>query len=153
MRNMVESVMGFVVLVVACLFVYLAYTTARIQTKDGYELSAAFFKVGGLKAGSDVRINGIKVGTVSSLDLDPETFEAVVRLTISGGLNLPTDTVAGISSEGILGGKYVSLTPGGEATVIVSGGRLQKVQNFRSLEDQVGEIIFLATGGQDARIP
>ncbi len=153
MRNMVESVMGFVVLVVAGLFVYLAYTTARIQTKDGYELSAAFFKVGGLKAGSDVRINGIKVGTVSSLDLDPETFEAVVRLTISGGLNLPTDTVAGISSEGILGGKYVSLTPGGEATVIVSGGRLQKVQNFRSLEDQVGEIIFLATGGQDARIP
>jgi phospholipid/cholesterol/gamma-HCH transport system substrate-binding protein len=153
MRNMVESVMGFVVLVVAGLFVYLAYTTVRIQTKDGYELSAAFFKVGGLKAGSDVRINGIKVGTVSSLDLDPETFEAVVRLTISGGLNLPTDTVAGISSEGILGGKYVSLTPGGEATVIVSGGRLQKVQNFRSLEDQVGEIIFLATGGQDARIP
>lgn len=153
MRNMVESIMGFVVLVVAGLFVYLAYTTARIQTKDGYELSAAFFKVGGLKAGSDVRINGIKVGTVSSLDLDPETFEAVVRLTISGGLNLPTDTVAGISSEGILGGKYVSLTPGGEATVIVSGGRLQKVQNFRSLEDQVGEIIFLATGGQDARIP
>ncbi len=153
MRNMVESVMGAVVLVVAGLFVYLTYTTVRIETKNGYELSAAFFKVGGLKAGSDVRINGIKVGTVSSLELDHETFDAVVRLTISGDLKLPTDSVAGISSEGILGGKYVSLTPGGDKTVIASGGRLQKTRDFRSLEDQVGEIIFLATGRQDGSPP
>ena len=153
MRNMVESVMGAVVLVVAGLFVYLAYTTARIETSDGYRITADFFKVGGLKAGSDVRINGIKVGTVSALNLDSQTFDAVVHLAISGDIKLPVDTMASISSEGILGGKYVSLTPGKEQTYVESGGRLTRTQDYRSLEDQVGEIIFLATGGQDGGKP
>lgn len=149
MRNMVETVMGAVVLVVAGLFIYLAYTTARVQTTEGYQVSAAFFKVGGLQPGSDVRINGIKVGSVAGLRLDRDTFDAIVNLSIAANVKLPTDTVAGISSEGILGGKYVSLEPGREKAYIEPGGRLAKTRDYRSLEDQIGEIIFLATGGQN----
>lgn len=146
-RNAVETVLGAVVLVVAGMFVFFAYGTAQVKGVSGYEVSANFFKVGGLSAGSDVRINGIKVGTVSSSRLDVENFEAVVVMSIADSVKLPEDTVAGIGSEGIVGGKYVRLEPGRSKTMIAAGGRLSKTKDYRSLEDQVGEIIFLATGG------
>jgi len=148
-RNAIETVLGAVVLVVAGMFVYFAYTTAEVQAVKGYEVTAAFYKIGGLNKGSDVRVSGIKVGTVSSQGLDPDTFDAVVKMSISSGIKLPTDTVASVASEGMLGGKYVRLEPGTEKTYIEDGGAIAKTKDFRSLEDQVGEIIFLATGGKD----
>ena len=148
-RNLVETVMGAVVLLVAGLFVYFAYTTAEVATVEGYGVSARFYKIGGLKKGSDVRISGIKVGTVVDHGLDPETFDAVVALSIASEVKLPTDTVAGIASEGLLGDKYVRLEPGIEKTYLAAGATITKTKDFRSLEDQVGEIIFLATGGSD----
>lgn len=148
-RNAIETVLGAVVLVVAGMFVYFAYTTAEVQAVRGYEVTAAFYKIGGLNKGSDVRVSGIKVGTVSEQGLDPDTFDAVVKMSISPKIKLPTDTVASIASEGMLGGKYVRLEPGTEKTYIGDGGAITKTKDFRSLEDQVGEIIFLATGGND----
>ncbi len=147
MRNMVETVMGAVVLVVAGLFVFFAYSTAQVRSVQGYEVTARFFKVGGLRTGGDVRINGIKVGTVSSLHLDNQTYDAVVNMSIDRAYQLPEDTVAAIGSQGILGGAYVRLEPGKSKNRIASGGAISKTKDFRSLEDQVGEIIFLATGG------
>ena len=146
-RNAVETVLGAVVLLVAGMFVFFAYGTAQVKGVSGYEVRANFFKVGGLTAGSDVRINGIKVGTVSSSTLDTKTFEAVVLMSISPDVKLPVDTTAGIGSEGIVGGKYVRLEPGGSGEFVQAGGALKKTKDYRSLEDQVGEIIFLATGG------
>ena len=98
--------------------------------------------------GSDVRVNGIKVGTVISANLDNETYDAVVTMSIGSDVLLPNDTAAGIGSEGIVGGKYVRLEPGLEKAFIKPGGVITKTMDFRSLEDQVGEIIFLATGGK-----
>ena len=149
MRNMVETMMGAVVLIVAAMFVYFAYNTAEVRAVQGYEVTAIFYKVGGLKQGSDVRINGIKVGTVVDLGLDRETFDAVARLSIKPTVKLPTDTVAAIGSEGFLGGKFVRLEPGSAKSLLEAGGAIEKTKDFRSLEDQVGEIIFLATGGDD----
>ena len=146
-RNLVETVLGAVVLCVAGLFVYFFQQTAQIRAVEGYPVTAAFAKIGGLAKGSDVRISGIKVGTVTEQRLDPQTFDAVVTLSISRDVRLPADTVASVDSEGILGGKYVRLEPGRAAETIVAGGAIQKTKNYRSLEDQVGEIIFLATGG------
>lgn len=147
MRNMVETVMGAVVLLVAGLFVYFAYSTAQVRAVKGYEVTARFYKVGGLRTGGDVRINGIKVGTVNTLTLDGQTYDAVVQMSIDSSLRLPEDTVAAIGSQGILGGAYVRLEPGRAKTYIAAGGTITKTKDFRSLEDQVGEIIFLATGG------
>lgn len=146
-RNAVETVLGAVVLLVAGMFVYFAYTTAQLQSVKGYQLSANFFKIGGLTTGSDVRVSGIKVGTVTDSRLDSTTFDAIIEMAIEPSVKLPKDTVASIGSEGIVGGKYVNLTPGTSEDLLESGGRITETKSFRSLEDQVGEIIFLATGG------
>ncbi len=148
-RNAVETVLGAVVLLVAGMFVYFAYNTAQVKTIDGYNIKANFFKIGGLTTGSDVRINGIKVGTVTNARLDPETFDAVIEMSIKPDIKLPTDTIAAIGSEGIVGGKYVRITPGSAKETISDNGSISETKDFRSLEDQVGEIIFLATGGSD----
>ncbi|MBT5658657.1 MAG: MCE family protein, partial [Rhodospirillaceae bacterium] len=121
----------------------------QVKAIEGYQVTAVFYKVGGLQTGSDVRVNGIKVGSVISEELDPETYNAVVRMSIRSDVKLPMDTVAAIGSEGILGGKYIRIDPGKETTFIVPGGQVKKTSDYRSLEDQVGEIIFLASGGSD----
>ncbi|MBF0251364.1 MAG: outer membrane lipid asymmetry maintenance protein MlaD [Alphaproteobacteria bacterium] len=146
-HNAIESIMGAAVLLVAAVFVFFAYNTAQIKPVTGYEVSARFFKVGGLSNGSDVRISGIKVGSVMSSRLDTKTYDAVVIMSIRPDIKLPADTVATISSSGMLGDKYVMLTPGKEADAIQPGGQISMTKDFQSLEDQVGEIIFLATGG------
>ncbi len=146
-KNAIETVMGAVVLAVAGIFVFFASDMAQVKAADGYEVSAVFYKIGGLKKGSDVRVSGIKVGSVVRRGLDPKTFDAVVTMKINSSVKLPVDTVATIASGGLLGGKYVRLEAGAEKTYIKVGGTISKTKDFRSLEDQVGEIIFLATGG------
>ncbi len=148
-RNAIETILGAVVLLVAGMFVFFAYNTAQIKSVSGYNVSASFFKVGGLTTGSDVRISGIKVGSVTSREINQETYDAVINMSIARDIKLPDDTEASIASEGILGGMYVRLVPGQGTTMIASGGAIAKTKDFRSLEDQVGEIIFLATGGPD----
>ena len=148
-RNAIETVMGAVVLLVAGGFVFFAYDMAQVKAVEGYEVTALFYKIGGLNEGSDVRISGIKVGTVIDHELDPESYDARVRMTITREVKLPVDTVASIASEGLLGGKYVRLEPGTDKSYIKDGGIITKTKDFRSLEDQVGEIIFLATGGDE----
>jgi phospholipid/cholesterol/gamma-HCH transport system substrate-binding protein len=147
-RNAIETVLGAVVLIVAGVFLFFAFNVAQVKAVTGYEIKAHFLKIGGLSKGSDVRINGIKVGTVLDRVLDSTTYEAVVVMSIRPDIKLPKDTVATIGSEGILGGKYVRLKPGQAKEVLEPGGRIAKVEDFKSLEDQVGEIIFLATGGK-----
>ncbi len=146
-RNPIEAVIGAVVLTAALLFVILLYRAAEIRVADGYTITARFHKVGGLQTGSDVRMRGVKVGVVSDLTLDPETFDAVVTMSIDRGLQLPQDTLAGIGSDGVLGGKFVSLIPGDESLVLSVGEEIAQTRDFKSLEDQVSDIIFLASGG------
>jgi len=146
-KNAVETILGAVVLVAAITFLVFALNTAQVSTVQGYNVSAAFFKVGGLTSGSDVRINGIKVGTVSDLQLDGGTFDAVVSMSIRDDVKIPTDSVAAIGSSGIVGGKFVSIQPGGSKEFLPENGKISRTKDFKSLEDQVGEIIFLATGG------
>ncbi len=146
-KNAVETILGAVVLLMAGTFISFAMNMVDIGEVNGYEVSAAFLKVGGLTDGSDVRLNGVKIGTVSDLTLDYETYDAVVKMSIRSDIKLPVDSVASIGSSGIIGGKFIAIRPGGEKEVVAEGGALTKTEDFKSLEDQVGEIIFLATGG------
>ena len=145
-RNVLETAIGGLVLAVAVLFALFVYRTVELDGAPGYPLGAVFAKVGGLNVGSDVRINGIKVGAVTDRSLDPETYEAVVKMSLEKSVRLPADTVAVVASEGPLGGKYIQLEPGKSAEMIAEGGVIRETRSYRSLEDQVGEIIFLATG-------
>jgi len=144
-RTAIETIMGAVVLGVAATFLTFAWSHARLGTVKGYEISGTFASVGGLEAGADVKINGIKIGTVLNQSLDPRTFDAVVRMSIAPSIRLPRDTVASISSEGLLGGKFVKLAPGTDSAFLAAGDRLEATRSFKSLEQMVGDLIFLAT--------
>jgi phospholipid/cholesterol/gamma-HCH transport system substrate-binding protein len=152
-RNLIETIMGAVVLVVAGLFLAFAYTHTDLKEVQGYEISAQFASVGGLDKGSDVRINGVKVGTVKDYELDKVTFSAVVKLSIASDVRLPSDTLATISTEGLLGGKFVKLIPGRDSGRIAEGGRIARTKDFKSIEEMVGELIFLATADSPAPAP
>jgi phospholipid/cholesterol/gamma-HCH transport system substrate-binding protein len=150
-RNLLETVMGAVVLLVAAFFLVFAYSQADLGTVHGYTVTAAFQSVGGLDDGADVRINGIKIGTVLDQNIDPDDFDAVVRMSIMPNIHLPDDTVATVDSSGLLGDKYLKLIPGRSAKTIAPGGKIAKTKTYKSLEEMVGDIIFLATDSSGKR--
>jgi phospholipid/cholesterol/gamma-HCH transport system substrate-binding protein len=146
--NVIETVMGAVVLVVAALFLFFAYTTSQVRAVQGYQLTAQFERVGALREGADVRIAGVKVGSVAAQSLDPKTFLATVRMSIDPAFKLPDDTVAEIVSNGLLGEQYMSLVPGGDEKTIPPGGRIKYTQSPVSLENLIGQMIFSAPSAQ-----
>jgi phospholipid/cholesterol/gamma-HCH transport system substrate-binding protein len=146
--NVIETVMGAVVLVVAALFLFFAYSTSQFRSVSGYPVNAEFEKIDGIKEGSDVRISGIKVGSVTSQTLDPNTFLATIQMNIDPKIKLPDDTSAAVVSSGLLGDKYLSLTPGGSDKTIAPGGKIKYTQSTVSLEQMIGQMIFSAPGGK-----
>ena len=111
-KKPVETIMGIVVIFVAAFFLYFAYQVSDLQVVKGYDINARFLKVGGLNVGSDVRINGIKVGTVIAQNLDPEDYVADVKLSISSNIQLPKDSVVSVVSDGLVGNKFIKIEPG-----------------------------------------
>ncbi len=154
-RNAVETVMGAVVLVVAAVFLFFAYTTSQVQAVSGYELTAKFSNADGLKDGGDVRISGIKVGSILTQRLDPQSFQAVVTLSLDPAIKLSTDSVAVITSSGLLGDKYLAIEPGNEDEVIPPGGAITHTQAAMSLENLIGQVIYSQSqaAGQNAKKP
>jgi phospholipid/cholesterol/gamma-HCH transport system substrate-binding protein len=141
-RNAVETVMGAVVLVVAAVFLFFAYTTTKVTASSGIAYTAQFSRVDGVRDGTDVRINGIKVGSVTSLTLDAKTFYAEMRISIDPNIKLSVDSVVSIKLSGLLGDKYVDIEPGNDDAVIPPGGKIEHTQAPFDLENAVGQIIF-----------
>ena len=141
-RSLVETLLGAVVLAVAIGFVVFAYNKSGVATASGYEVSAAFNRVDGISNGSDVRIGGIKIGTVIERTLDPETYRAVLRMSIDEAVELPMDSTAAVVSDGLLGGKFIDLQPGAEETLIKDGGRISYTQSSLLLEELIGKFAF-----------
>lgn len=141
-RSVIETVLGAVVLLVAGFFLAFSYDTANVGSVDGYRVSADFSGIGGLKAGDDVQISGVKVGSVTEVELDPETYLARVHLSIDSGVKLPLDTAALISSESLLGGRYLALEPGGEEDMLEAGDVIEFTQAPQNLEQLLGQFIF-----------
>jgi len=146
--NVIETVMGAVVLLVAALFLFFAYNTSQLRSVKGYELSADFERIDGIRDGGDVRVSGIKIGSIVSQTLDPKTFLARLQLSIDPIVKLPDDTVAEIVSAGLLGDKYLSLVPGGSDTLLPPGGRIKYTQSSVTLENLIGQMIFSNPGAK-----
>ena len=140
--NLVETLIGAVVLVVAAGFLLFAYGRTDVGAVAGYEVIAKFERVDGLVIGSDVRMSGIKIGTVVNQVLDNVDYLAVVRLSVDPSVKLPDDTAAEIVSDGLLGSKYVSLVPGGADEMIEAGGEIKFTQSSISLEQLIGKLMF-----------
>lgn len=144
-RNLVETLMGGVVLVVAAAFLFFAYQTAGMRNVEGYEVKANFDRVDGLLEGSDVRMSGIKIGTVTHQTLDPKTYLAVVTMSIDRKVKLPLDSSAQVASDGLLGDKYLTLIAGAEEDMIKPGGRIEHTQGSVDIVSLVGRLIFSQT--------
>ena len=147
-RNLLETLLGAVVLIVAIGFLAFAYNTSQVEQNGGYQLVARFDKVDGLERGADVRISGIKVGTVLDQSLDSETYRAEVRFSLRDDIRLPADTSAAVVSNGLLGGKYLALVPGGDIEMLEPGGEVTLTQSAVNLEDLIGHMIFSQSGGE-----
>jgi len=146
--NVIETVMGAVVLVIAALFLFFAYSTSELRAVSGYRVTAQFERIDGVRDGTDVRIAGVKVGSVLGASLDPKTYLATVTMSINPKYKLPEDTVAEIVSSSLLGDKYMSLVPGGSDKNIPPGGRIKYTQAPVSLENLIGQMIFSQPNGQ-----
>jgi phospholipid/cholesterol/gamma-HCH transport system substrate-binding protein len=98
--------------------------------------------------GTDVRLNGIKVGTVSSLDLDPNTYRAILHFTIRSDVKIPDDSSVKITSAGLLGGEYLAIVPGGSDKMLASGGVLTNTQGSIDLMGLLGRFIYGSSGSK-----
>ena len=150
-KKPVETIMGIVVIFVAAFFLYFAYQVSDLQVVKGYDINARFLKVGGLNVGSDVRINGIKVGTVIAQNLDPKDYVADVKLSISSNIQLPKDSVVSVVSDGLVGNKFIKIEPGKSKEFLQNGDTVANTKDFKTLEDMVGEIIFMVTDNGDKK--
>ena len=147
-RSLVETIMGAVVLVIAIGFlVYVFGQSGITSAAGGYEVTAEFDDASGIRAGSEVRISGVKVGAVAAQSLDPKNYFAQVRMTIRDGVELPTDTSAKISADGLLGGAFIALSPGGASDNIAPGGTITSTQGALNIVDLIGRFVFGGAGG------
>lgn len=147
-KNILETLMGAIVLIVAGAFLMFAYEGSQMRVEAGYKITGKFANATGIGLGSDIRVGGIKVGVVSDLSLDPQTYEAIVSMQIRNATKLPKDSSAAIVSSGLLGEKFLSITPGGEDTMIADGGRIEYTQSSVNLEELIGKFMF-SGGGVD----
>jgi phospholipid/cholesterol/gamma-HCH transport system substrate-binding protein len=114
----------------------------RIFSEKTYQLSARFHSVSGLKEGDVVEMAGVKIGTVKRINLDPEDYEAVVQLELRQEVRLQEDSIASIHTAGIIGSKYVDITPGGLEEIIQPGGEIFETESAINLEKLVSKYIF-----------
>lgn len=141
--NVVETLIGAAVLAAAGGFMVYAAQTADIGGVGGgyYDVSASFRKAEGLSVGGDVRISGVKVGAVTGIELDLETYNAVATFSIEKGVELPDDSSAAIASEGLLGGSFVAIEPGSSDFYLAAGDQIEHTQGSISLLEMFSKFV------------
>ncbi|WP_305042622.1 outer membrane lipid asymmetry maintenance protein MlaD [Geoalkalibacter sp.] len=141
--NVEVSVGLFLVLGFLC-FAWLAVKLGdvRLFGDTSYRVTARFGSISGLKPGAQVEIAGVKVGRVARISLDPERYDAVVELAMDRDVRLTEDSIASIRTAGIIGDRYVSISPGGAMDYIEPGGRIHETESAINLEELISKYIF-----------
>lgn len=149
-KNIIETIIGAMVLIVAVGFLTFAYKGSEMSVDRGagYTVKAKFANATGVNIGSDVRIGGIKIGVISDMKLDPNTYDAVAVMHINDQTKLPADSSAAIVGAGLLSEKFIQIVPGGDDNMLKDGGELQFTQSSVSLEELIGKFVF-SGGGVD----
>ena len=143
-KNYLESILGLMTLILAVSFL-LKFIDINTESNEIYDLRAKFLKAGGVVIGNDVKMRGVKIGVIKNVSLDKDFF-AVIDFSVYNEVNVPKDSSVKIASDGILGNKYLSITPSGDLSVVLNEkDEIRKVEDYESIEDQVSKIIFLAT--------
>jgi phospholipid/cholesterol/gamma-HCH transport system substrate-binding protein len=139
----VETAVGVFLLAGFLSFVWLAVRLGDVGFfEEKYAISAHFGSVAGLQSGAMVQIAGVRVGEVTAIRLDPEYYEAVVTMRIEKGVELPEDSIASIRSTGIIGDRYVSISPGGSPEILSDGGVITETESSISIEELISKYIF-----------
>ena len=141
-KNLFETIIGFVVLICASMFLYFSLKISNTQIIHGYKVIAKFKNIEGITAGSDVKIGGIIVGSVVKQELDPETYEATITIEINKDVKLPSDTSIKISTSGLVGTKFVNLEPGADEEYLEEGDEVSFTQSTIDLEELLGKFVF-----------
>ncbi|MEM0976527.1 MAG: outer membrane lipid asymmetry maintenance protein MlaD [Pseudomonadota bacterium] len=142
-----ETLVGAAVLAITVGFIiYASQSVGLGATGDAKTVTASFRSVDGVIVGTDVRMAGVKIGSVTGIDLNPVTFRAETQFTIDDQLNIPDDSSAVISSEGLLGGTFVEIIPGASDFNIEDGGEFIDTQGAVSLISLL--LKFVGGGGQ-----
>jgi phospholipid/cholesterol/gamma-HCH transport system substrate-binding protein len=149
-NNVSETVIGAVVVAIAILFIAFIYARGGSGGLSGYEIQARLPRVDGLGVGTDVRLAGIKIGSVSDLTLDSKTYLVTVHMSIHNDVKIPVDSSLMVTSSGLLGSSYISITPGGDDKMLASGGM---IENSQGSVDLMGLINRFATTPPPAAKP
>jgi len=141
-KNAGEAVIGLLVVLLAAWFLYFAWErTGGGQRAGAIHVTAMFPNTSGVTVGTDVRVAGLKVGSVTGQTLDPQSFQVVVTLAIDPKVKVPVDSSAAITSEGLLGSTFIALLPGGETAPLKDGDTITDTQGAMDLMGLVGQFI------------
>lgn len=147
-QNTTEVLVGGVVLAAAITFAVFAGQATGLSTSgSGYELNASFRSLEGVSVGTDVRLAGVKIGTVTGVTLNADTYRADTSFSVLDGIEIPDDSAVVIASEGLLGGNFVEIMPGGSMFYFAAGDEVEDTQGAVSLISLL--IKFVAGGGGD----
>src|ERR1700760_1043078 len=149
-NNVAETLIGAMVIAVAVGFLAFAYLRTGSGSLSGYEINARLPKADGLSVGTDVRLAGIKIGTVTDLTLDPKTYLVTVHMSIRNDIKLPVDSSVLVTQAGFLGGQYLSITPGGDDKMMTAGAFFESAQGSIDVMNLVGRF---ATGANTSNQP
>lgn len=141
-HNAFEVLLGAIILAVATFFVVQTYVATGQRREEGYQISAYFDRIDGIMVGTDVKISGVKVGTVTGVKIEPETYRAQVTLHIKKELQVPQDSSAEIISESLLGGKYITIVPGIENNLIQPNGEIQQTTSAVNFETIISQFML-----------
>lgn len=151
-ENISEVLTGAGVLAVALAFAAYAGLAANVGVGNGsYPLKASFRSVDGVSVGTDVRLAGVKIGTITQLNLNPETFYADATFSVKDGIAIPDDSAALISSEGLLGGNFVEIQPGGSPTTLEPGAEVLDTQGSVGLIQLLMKFVGKASGSEETQ--
>jgi len=139
-----EMIVGLFLLAGFASFSWLAVKMGDIRffMEDSYPVSARFISISGLKEGALIELAGVKIGKVTNIELDADEYEAVVRMNISKDVRLQDDSIASIRTAGIIGDRYIKLTPGGSEDYLGPGDEIEETESAISLEELVSKYIF-----------
>lgn len=151
-NNTVETLIGTIVVLIAAGFLYFAYTTTSAGSISGYELVAKLARVDGLSTGTDVRLSGLKIGSVSGMDLNPD-YRVTVHMTVHKDVKIPDDSSVLVTSSGLLGGSYLSISPGGSDRNLPPGGEIVHTQGSVDVMSLVGRFMGGGSGGGSNSTP
>ena len=141
-NNLFEIIVGTFVLGCAIYFFFFSFNKSGISTAQTYKISAKFDNIDGIASGSDIKISGVKIGTVTDETIDPTTYQAVLQLSINRNIKLPEDSSIKVLSSGLLGGKYLAIEIGGEENMLKDGDSIRFTQSGVNFEELLGKFIF-----------